>query len=331
MLWSSLADHTSGNEFVGSIQLLTMDLWRLPVTVAEFAQLALHFNKYHGLFENIKVTNIKETYIDALTELLPGLRHCKSISLSFEGLCEHDFLVYQNMLNFMRLEELCISCNGCSRKGALELSRVISLSPVLKKLTLNYHPLCFYPIFSINPFTSYSVVDAALNSPTLEILDTNFAFQFTTIKNVQTIKIRIVVNRIMTGTTGIELRRILPSLLFHFHSNRRTLPLKLVELGVSGYDACKFMVPKFVAVVNQLLNRQDREPILTLQNYLGHCCASRLLIDNIYYEKYFVFFRHRDLQLEHILQSDSSCSLKRWQSLGELRQLSKHRLDIRQI
>ena len=334
MLWSSLDDHTSGNEFIGSIRSLTMDLRRLPVTVAEFAQLALHFNKYHRLLENIKVTNIEEKYIEALTELIPGLCHCQSISLSFHGVCEHDFLVYQNMLNFMKLEELCISCNGCSRKGALELSRVISLSSVLKKLTLNYYPLSYHPILKINPFTSYSVVDAALNSPTLEILDTNFAFQFTTIKNVQTIIIDIVINRIMSGTIshGIELRRILPSLLFHFHSNHRTSPLKLVELYVSGYDDCQFMVPEFVAIVNQLLNhcsRQDREPFLTLHR-LGHCCVSRLLSSMAFYRS-FVFSRHRELQLEHILQSDSSCSLKRWQSLGELRPLPKHHLDTRHI
>ena len=331
MLWSSLDDHTtSANEFLGSILSLTMNLWRHPVTVAGFEQLALHFNKYHGLFEKIEVKNIRETHINA-TELIPGLRHFKSISLSFDGI-KHDYLVYQDMLNFMKLEELCISYNnGCSRKGALELSRFISLSPVLKKLTLNYSPFSYYP----DPFAYYSVVDAALNSPTLEILNTNFVFLFTTIKNVHTIKIDIVDNGIMPDTTshGIQLRRILPSLLFHFHSNRRTSPLKLVELYVSGYDDCQlFMVPKFIAVVNQLLNhcsRQNRKPFLTLR-CLGHCCASRLLT-SMAFEQYFVFFRHRELQLEHILQSDSSCSLKRWQSLGELRPLPKHRLDIRHI
>ena len=329
MLWSSLDDYmTSANEFLGSIQSLTMNLWRHPVTVAGFAQLALHFNKYHGLFENIEVKNIGETHINA-TELIPGLRHFKSISLSFDGMCKHDFLVYQDMLNFMKLEELCISCNGCSRKGALELSRFISLSPVLKKLTLTYSraPFSYYP----DPFAYYSVVDAALNSPTLEILNTNFVFPFTTIKNVHTIKIDIVDNEIMPDTTshGIQLRRILPSLWFHFHSNRTTSPLKLVELHVSGCDNCQlFMVPKFIAVVNQLLNhcsRKNKKPFLTLRR-LGHCCASRLLT-SMAFEQCFVFFRHRELQLEHILQSDSSCSLKRWQSLGELRPLPKHRLD----
>ena len=332
-LQSSLADHAS-HHLSGSIISLTVDTWMY--SEEEIEQLASLFTNYSGLVMGVSI-KIKDIDQPLFTRFIPALCDTKSMSLWFFGICEEDYLIYQSMKNFTELEELYIHCSGCTRKGAEELSKVISSSP-LKELTLNYSALHHYPMITVDPFASYSVVNAALNSPTLETLNTNFAFQFFKIRNIQKITICIAhdsgnLNLPNTTCQGNELLRILASLWYCFYrSDQRTLPLELVELKVFAHtNSSQVMVYNFVATVNEMLHRISqlgRKPHLSL--YLQHYCASRIPFIND--PMYCVLPRRREQQLDHMLRSSlTSCNLKKWQSLVDLRPLPKHHLEIRPL
>ena len=175
VLVSSLMDHNK--EIRGSFTTMSINLDRADVSkLKELPKCVVeHMN-------SVSINGIDDDSIPVLCEWIPTLQDLNCISLSFSEPCKYDYKLYQAIQHNLQTISVAYKghshCDSCTQRGAVELSKVISTSSTLKHVTLFHSP----PALNF-----FSVVDAALSSPTVTKLGTEIIFRHLGTSNVKSI------------------------------------------------------------------------------------------------------------------------------------------------
>ena len=307
-LLSSLRSHTG--TLSGSIKHLPIHGSLQSIAVREqFKSLIEIFNSKGRPISGIRIVITANYDLEWISELIPTLHLITHLSLSFH------------------LEEKLDLLKCCTKRCAQNMCNVIS-SVNLKEVTLKSH--AFVPIVNMNkqvlsdsfsvmePFVS--IVEAAMSSPTINKLTTNFAFQVLKNRNIQDIVFDVEYichDTAAACSSALSIRRILMSLWYCIEKVRESgfiLPPKSVTFRIRGMIVqyrLQYPMYNLLAIVNKYLLQCSK------------CNHTQLIVEDIS-----CFEIHgyplcctlnglgRALRREPYL---SSCALKKTQSLGDLR------------
>ena len=243
-----------------------------------------------------------------ISELIPALLPVINLSLSFAYMHLED----DQMLHKLNLEKFSLQWEGCTKRGTQELHDFIASRRNLKEVTLTYS----YRARGMDPFAPYSVLEAALSSPTVKKLVTNIAFQVFKNRNIKDITFTM-----LNYDSAFANRRILMNLWYLFESAQRSklfLPPKTITLVIRVH----LTVPDFLAILNKFLFQCDH--FSTHTQLIVKCYDIHEAKFGLMQYEHFTYtypghtgrMRCKDLRREPYL---SSSTLKKAQSLCDLR------------
>ena len=263
MLVHSLSDHTkkTNGGTLGTIKDLQIDVHLSVHVSSKLTSLIKYFPKFH--IDSLTLNGISSPLVPVLSDWIskssPGLT---SIALTFFESCEDDYLLYQSIQHITNLKKFSLVCFTPSQKGVQELCKIISTSSTLTELVLNYHPFLISEVVKLlllfssersKLFTSYElypVLQAALSSSTISILDTNFGYRVCT--NAGSIEhVTLELTSLSLKIHPLEVLRSFQYLSCIAEMNS----IKSIRVGIHNIDDILFAMPHFCC--NYIMSLND--------------------------------------------------------------------------
>ena len=255
-LVSKLFQHDDIRALLGSIGRLIMVIQSEVINVSEFKKLFRRMRSKGKPIKTLSIASIKQSVISQLVDVIASCCECNDVFLGIVEVCENDYQLFKAVQALETLGALCIhNYRGLSTQGIQVLSEVLTTSSTLKHFAYQFsHHTHLRP-----PFESFSVVDRALASPSIQTVETNLAL-YHIIPNTQHLILwfgfdcpKFNRSLLLDSICSVQLQRSL-NCLDYISTMEPLIAPKEITLHIAFQYSSLFLFKHFITIVNRLLN-----------------------------------------------------------------------------